>query len=145
MSKHNARGERIGAEDVNISAGEYESSKKEDFKRDASDDLDKLIDFFEKIKDFCLTSASANCFLLDKDAKGEEVRLIHELVDLKLLHLARSRVTVSKRVGHIFEAYMLDLSQYAGARKKRELEIIEFWRPDSEETIRKVRLIFEPR
>jgi len=144
MEKKTARGEKIGTEDVNIAAGEYEPSKKEDFKRDASEDRDKLIDFFNKIRDFCLTKAIANCFLLDKDAEGAEVQMIHELVDLKLLHFARARVTVSKRVGKIFEAYMLDLSQYAGARKKRDLESIEFWRSESEEAIRRVGLIYTP-
>jgi hypothetical protein len=54
--------------------------------------------------------------VIDKESKGRKVDRIHELVDLKLLHLVRSRITVSKRRGHIFEAYMLDLSQYSGAR-----------------------------
>lgn len=144
MEKKIARGEKIGVEDVNVAAGEYEPSKREDFKRDASEDKDVLTDFFNIIRDFCLTKAGANCFLLDKDAIGIEAQRIHELVDLKLLHVARSRVTVGKRPGKIFEAYMLDLSQYAGARKKRELEIIEFWRPNADETIRRIGLIFTP-
>jgi hypothetical protein len=65
-------------------------------------------------------------------------------VDLKLLHLVRSRVTVSKRQGEIFEAYMLDLSQYAGARKRRGLNIIEFWKPKATELLRQVAMIYEP-
>ena len=67
---------------------------------------------------------------------------IHELVDLKLLHLIRSRVTVSTRQGKIYEAYMLDLSQYAGARKRRGLEVVEFWTQDSKEKLRRASLIF---
>jgi hypothetical protein len=74
--------------------------------------------------------------------RGNEVALIHELVDLKLLHLVRSRVTVSGRRGKIFEAYMLDLSQYAGARKRRGLEMIEFWKPGVQESLRKASLIY---
>ena len=68
--------------------------------------------------------------------------MIHELVDLKLLHLVRSRVTVSGRRGGIFEAYMLDLSQYAGSRKRRGLNIIEFWKPESKEHLRRASLIY---
>jgi hypothetical protein len=70
--------------------------------------------------------------------------LIHELVDLKLIHLVRSRVTVSGRPGRIFEAYMLDLSQYAGARKRRKLQMIEFWKKTSKEALRKASLIYVP-
>jgi DNA-binding CsgD family transcriptional regulator len=134
---------KITAEDVNVAAGEYDSSKREEFKRDTgSDDQESLDRQFQKIRSFCLEDVETNCFLLDKDAKGREVALIHELVDLKLLHLVRSRVTVSGRRGNIFEGYMLDLSQYAGSRKRRGLEIIEFWKSESKETLRRASLIY---
>jgi hypothetical protein len=135
---------KINAEDVNIASGEYDTSKREEFKRDtATGDQLSLDQQFERIRNFCLDEAKSNCFLLDKDAKGEEVALIHELVDLKLLHLVRSQVTVSGRPGRIYEAYMLDLSQYAGSRKRRGLQIIEFWEPESKESLRKASLIYK--
>ncbi len=40
---------------------------------------------------------------------------------------------------------MLDLSQYAGARKRRELQMVEFWRPDSKEALRRSLLIYAGR
>ena len=138
-----SRGEKIGAEAVNVAAGEHDTSKREEFKLDASDDEKQLDEEFQKVTEFCLERANSNCFLLDKNAKGPEVDLIHELVDLKLLHLARSRVTVSGRKGMIFEAYMLDVSQYAGARKRRGLEIVEFWRRESEGRLRRAKMIYE--
>ena len=138
------RGEKVGVEDVNIAAGEYDSTKREDFKRDTLDDSSPLDVEFERIRQFCLEKNNTNCFLLDKEQQHVEVDLIHELVDLKLVHLVRSRVTVSGRRGRIFEAYMLDLSQYAGARKRRELEIVEFWKPDSTEALRRISLIYAP-
>jgi hypothetical protein len=52
-------------------------------------------------------AAKANLFLLDKNASGKEVELIHELVNLRLIHFVRSRITVSKRPERIFEGYML--------------------------------------
>lgn len=68
---------------------------------------------------------------------------IHELVDLKLLHLIRSRVTVNTRQGRIYEAYMLDLSQFAGSRKKRDLKLVEFWEEgESKDQLRKASLIY---
>lgn len=137
------RGEKVGVEDVNMAAGEYDSSKREEFKRDTLDDEVNLEDEFHKLRDFCLFK-NTNCFLLDKENSGPEVDLIHELVDLKLIHLVRSRVTVSGRAGKIYEAYMLDLSQYSGARKRRELKIVEFWKPSSKEALRKKSLIYSP-
>ena len=138
------RGDKVGAEDVNVAAGEYDSTKRDEFKRDTLDDNVSLEDKFQKLREFCLHENNSNCFLLDKEAKGPDVELIHELVDLKLIHLVRSRVTVSGRVGRIYEAYMLDLSQYAGARKRRDLEMVEFWKLSSKESLRKVSFIYEP-
>jgi hypothetical protein len=135
-------GDKINAEDVNVAAGEYDGPKREEFKKDTPEDDQSLDEEFQTIRNFCLEEANSNCFLLGKDAKGSEVALIHELVDLKLLHLVRSRVTVSGRPGKIFEAYMLDLSQYAGARKRRGLEMIEFWKPGGQESLRKASLIY---
>ena len=138
------RGNKVGAEDVNVAAGEYDSTKREEFTRDTLDDEVTLEDEFQRLKKFCLDDNNSNCFLLDKEARGHDVELIHELVDLKLVHLVRSRVTVSRRPGRIFEAYMLDLSQYAGSRKRRDLDLVEFWKPSSTEALRKAALIYEP-
>jgi hypothetical protein len=138
------RGDKISAEDINMAAGEYEPSKREEFKRDTySDEEGSLESVFQRVREFCLEQANSNCFLVNKDAHGADVDAIHELVDLKLLHLIRSRVTVNSRGGQIYEAYMLDLSQYAGARKRRGLEIIEFWKADSSQRLRRVSLIFK--
>jgi hypothetical protein len=39
---------------------------------------------------------------------------------------------------------MLDLSQYAGSRKRRGLDIIEFWKTEATESLRRGTLIYEP-
>jgi hypothetical protein len=138
-----SRGERVGAEDVNVAAGEYEPSKREEFKRDTyEEDEGDLNKVFSEVRSFCLDKANSNCFLLDKELQSPKVAGIHELVDLKLLHLIRSRVTVNTRQGRIYEAYMLDLSQYAGSRKKRDLDLVEFWRSDAKDQLRKASLIY---
>jgi hypothetical protein len=134
---------RIGAEDINVAAGEYDTIKREEFKRDTySEEEDLLDNVFQEVRKFCLEQANSNCFLLHKDLKNNKTDQIHELVDLKLLHLIRSRVTVNTRQGRIYEAYMLDLSQYAGSRKRRGLEIVEFWKADSKDKLRKASWIF---
>ena len=137
------RGPKIGSEDVNVAAGEHETSKREELKRDAPDDQAEIEKQFQKIVDFCVDAAKANLFLLDKSASGKEVELIHELVDLRLIHFVRSRITVSKRPGRIFEGYMLDVSQYTGSRKRHNFELVNFWKPESIEEIRRVKLIYD--
>jgi Cdc6-like AAA superfamily ATPase len=132
--------EKVNAEHVNEAAGDYEISKREDFKRDSSSDEKELEAEFDGIVRFCLTENNINCLLIDKNLKGRKADLIHQLVDLKLLHLARSRVTVRTRPGDIFEAYMLDFSQYSGSRKRRGLDVIEFWKDD--DALRKASLIY---
>jgi hypothetical protein len=137
------RGPKIGSEDVNVAAGEHETSKREELKRDTLDDQKEIEKQFERVVDFCVELAKANLFLLDKNASGKEVELIHELVDLRLIHFVRSRITVSKRPGRIFEGYMLDVSQYTGSRKRHNFELVNFWKPESIEELRRVKLIYE--
>lgn len=136
------RGERIGSEDVNIAAGEHEPSKREELKRDTSEDQVQIEAEFEKIVRFCLDEAGANLFLLEKRTSGDEWGLVQELVDLRLIHLVRSRITVRAHPGNLYEGYMLDLSQYAGSRKRREFEIVKFWGSDSADLLRREKLIY---
>lgn len=138
-----ARGERIGAEDVNKAAGENDKFKREDFSRDAGpEEQGRLLGTFEQASDFCLTRAKANCFLVDKDLSAPEVGHIGELVDLKFLHHVKSRVTIRDRPHRLYDAYMLDLSQYAGERARQNFEIVEFWGKDADDALRKGRLVY---
>jgi hypothetical protein len=106
------------------------------------EDEQPIEDEFATIREFCLDSGNANCFLIEKDSQRALYERIEELADLRLVHKVRSRATISSRPGKLFEAYMLDVSQYTASRKKRELEIIEFWRANSTERLRRVSLIY---
>jgi hypothetical protein len=139
------RGPKIGVEDVNAAAGEYDKYKREELSRDTfKEDETPIEEEFVKVREFCLESANSNCFLIEKDAQSDMYARIEELTDLRLVHKVRSRVTIPSRQGKLFEAYMLDVSQYTASRKKRDLEVIEFWRSDSTERLRRVSLIYPP-
>lgn len=97
---------------------------------------------FTAVSVFCVDDAKANCFLVDKDLQSRQVEQIAELVDLKFLHHVKSRVTVRDRPNRVFDAYMLDLSQYAGERARRNFEIVEFWAANADDSLRKTKLIF---
>jgi hypothetical protein len=71
-----------------------------------------------------------------------DVGHIGELVDLKFVHHISSRETVRNRTGKVYDAYMLDLSQYTGERTKRNFNMIEFWDQSNKDALRKSPLIF---
>ncbi len=138
-----ARGPRIGAEDVNRASGEHDTSKRDELRRDAADDTSQIETAFATIRDFCLVTANANCFLVERDIHPGRRFVLDELVDLKMLHLVQSRVTIPDRPGTFYIAYMLDLSQYAGDRKRRNLDLIPFWDQSARDRLRKVGLLFD--
>ncbi len=138
-----ARGPKIGVEDVNEAAGEYDSSKREELSRDTLGESDILEAEFARVGTFVRDVSKANVFLIDRDFPDSEVAAIEELVDLRLIHRVKSSVTVGDRPGKKYEAFMLDVSQYTASRKKRDFEIIEFWRSDATDSIRRSGLIYK--
>jgi hypothetical protein len=143
-AKDHPRGEKIGAEDVNLAAGAYGETKKEEFKRDTLDDRQRLEDAFSKICAFCLEKIKTNVFLVDQDLKGSDSEFVQELVDLRLVHHVKSRVTVPDRPGRAYRALLLDVSQYTGERKKRDVDMLEFWRDANKDALRRTRLVYDP-
>ena len=68
---------------------------------------------------------------------------IDQLIDLRLIHPVKSRVTLKRGAsGELFEAYMLDLSQYTAARKVHEFQIVDLSASDKDEMIRKASLVY---
>lgn len=142
-AKH-PRGDKIGAEDVNVAAGNYGDTKMEEFKRDTLEDQQSLDEAFNNIRMFCIDKTKANIFLLDQELKGSATELVQELIDLRLVHHIKSRVTVSSNPGKIYRALLLDVSQYTGERKRRDLEMIDFWKESKKEIIRRSKYIYDP-
>jgi len=138
------RGTKVNTEDVNQACGEHEGTKREELSKDAGSDQPALISEFERVRAFCLEEKKENCFLVEKDQRATGYRQIQELVDLRLLHLGKSRVTVRDRPGKIYEAYLLDFSQYTGERKKRDIKIVQFWKTGAEDQLRRATLVYEP-
>lgn len=143
-SQRQTRGDKISAEDINLSAGGYGETKKEEFKLDTLEDRLRLEHAYAKIRLFCIDKSNCNILLVDSDLQDNDSKLVQELVDLRLIHHVRSRVTIPDRPGLVFRALMLDFSQYTGARARRDLEIVEFWKENKKDSIRRVSLIYNP-
>lgn len=140
--KHH-RGPKIGAEDVNLATGDYDPIKREEFKLDTDADRTLLETAFQNIVTFCTETSKCNVFLVSQKLSGPVRDSIDQLIDLRLIHPVKSRVTLKKGAsGEIFEAYMLDLSQYTAARKVHEFQIVDLSASDKDETIRKASLIY---
>lgn len=137
------RGPKIGAEDVNLATGDYDPIKREEFKVDSDADRELLENAFHDLVTFCTGTSKCNVFLVSQKLSGEIRDSIDQLIDLRLIHPVKSRVTLKKGApGEIFEAYMLDLSQYTAARKVHEFQIVDLSAGDKDEKIRKSSLIY---
>ena len=85
-------------------------------------------------------------FLIPQKLSGPIRESIDQLIDLRLIHPVKSRVTLKKGAsGELFEAYMLDLSQYTAARKVHEFQIVDLSAENKDESIRKASLIYKGR
>jgi hypothetical protein len=144
--KDTSKRPRIGLEDINSASGDYASTKQEEFKKDTADDVEHttLEESFRRVREFCI-QAQTSLFLVEPIEESPGYAVIQELVDLRLIHKAVSRVSISKRPGKRFEAYMLDVSQYTQYRKRKGFKEMTFWgtRPRDRDNIRRLDLILE--
>jgi hypothetical protein len=136
------RGERINAEDVNMAAGEHDTSKRDELKRDTIGERDRLEYALSAIQDFCLGN-KVNCFLVERESLSKGQTLLGELVDLRFVHVVESRTSVRDERGKLYTGYMLDISQYTGERRRRELQMIEFWKREEIDRIRQAKYVLD--
>ena len=136
---------RVGTEAVNQAAGEHESTKRDEFRRDVDEGRQALEEELNAVLAFCLTEKKNNCFLVEKDLDSPSYEHVKELVDLRLVHSIAARITVRNRPGRIYEGYMIDISQYTGERKRRNLDMVEFWKKAGANKLRGASLIYAER
>lgn len=137
------RGDKIGAEDVNRAAGSYYDHKTAELDRDTrGEERGTFLDLVNEIQEFCIKKSNANCFLVEKDIDAYNEEITGQLVDLKFIHHVRSRVTVRNREGRLYDAFMLDLSFYTGERARKGVEMIQFWKADAADALRRTGLIY---
>jgi hypothetical protein len=135
------RGDRVNAEDVNVAAGEHEPSKRDELRRDTLEERQVLETALHDIRDFCVTN-KVNCFLVEQDAAiSGRLDVLGELADLRFVHVVNARTTVRDKPGKLFTAYMLDISQYTGERRRRDLEMITFWERSELDKIRRSKYV----
>ncbi len=141
--RSDARRSHVGTEDVNNGTGDYFPSKQAELKRDTADESAYLEAAFAHLRDFCLNVAKSNVFLVDQKLEGPRRDAINQLVDLRLVHPVKSRVTLkAQSQGRLFEAYMLDLSQYSASRKVRGISLVDLGPGTNQDLMRRAGLIY---
>ena len=138
-----SRGPKIGAEDVNRASGEYDPLKREEFKLDTDSDREMLEQAFQDVATFCTEQSKCNVFLVSQKLKGAVRDAVDQLIDLRMIHPVKSRVTLKTGAkGELFEAYMLDLSQYTAARKVPNFQMLDLSANETNEAVRKGALVY---
>ena len=98
---------------------------------------------FDALVTFCTETSKSNVFLVSQKLTGSVRESIDQLIDLRMIHPVKSRVTLKKgAAGELYEAYMLDLSQYTAARKVHDFHMVDLSDSGKDEAIRKSSLIY---
>ena len=124
----------VGVQDVNNAAGIAGQTKLQELEDDAAATMGRsaeLVSSLNIVRDFLLSQQEITFFRVDfrdKEANPTEYRVLQALADLRMLHLINNSLSDPHHAGQRSEVYLLDLSQYSGARLKQGLHVLDFER-----------------
>lgn len=140
---------RVNAEDVSEVAPDFLEQKEQELALDADpEDVERLRERFNDIVTFCVNEHRRNVFLVEATKLRETQwgRDVAALKELRFIHSVANLTVKSgnpKYTGRRYEAFVLDLSAYAGSRV-RSIEMISFWESDGKQKIRGASFIYRP-
>lgn len=120
-----------GVQDVNEAAGQAAKGKLQELEEDAAAALGTaapVLSALQVVRTFCLQEKEISFFgveFIEKETHGDEYSLIQRLLDLRILHLIHGSLSDQHHVGRRSEIYLLDLSEYTGARLKQKLWVLD--------------------
>ncbi|MFF8100873.1 ATP-binding protein [Streptomyces sp. NPDC016640] len=125
-ARSRSKAREIGREDVAEAAGRAARSKKRDLEQDvSSDSAGSLLTALDVLSDE-VRGAGYTYFRVNVAQKSQPFyEVLGQLVDLRFAHLIQSTLSDQHRQGVKYEAYILDLSEYADVRLKRGLAILD--------------------
>jgi hypothetical protein len=121
-----------GVQEVNQAAGDAAASKIQELEEDMASNAgtaEVTLNTLKAVRSFCLEQRSFTYFLVgfrDREELPAAYNLLTDLMDVRLIHLIDAGVSDSHSAGHRSEAFMLDLSQFSGARLKQKLRVLDF-------------------
>ncbi|MBW7929361.1 MAG: hypothetical protein H3C58_14995, partial [Fimbriimonadaceae bacterium] len=121
-----------GVQDVNQAAGDAAQAKLQELEDDLAANVGsagRTLEALRVLRAFCLDDKESTYFRVDfrdKEARPDEYTTLGSLTDLRLNHLIDPSLSDPHRAGERFEVYMLDLSQFSGARLKQGVRVLDF-------------------
>ncbi len=134
VARQRATARAVGVQDVNHAAGTAAKVKLQELEDDAAaarEGSQAFIDALTKVRDFLLNERQITFLridLIDKEQHPDEYGLLQGLMDLRMLHIVNASLSSAHQAGQRSEVYLLDLSQYSGARLKQKLQVLDFVR-----------------
>lgn len=133
ITRAQARGNArlVGAQDVTQAAGDAAQAKIQELEDDLAAEeqfAGKTIAALAALRGFCLESEKVTYFRVDfreKDARPEEYGALTSLLEVRLTHLLDPSLSDRRRAGERAEVFMLDLSQFSGARLKQGIRVLD--------------------
>jgi hypothetical protein len=128
--RENAR--LTGVQEVNQAAGDAATSKIQELEEDmasSAGSADVTLSTLKTVRAFCLDDEGFTYFLVgfrDREDRPTAYNLLTDLMDVRLIHLVDAGVSDAHAAGSRYEAFMLDLSQYSGARLKQKVRVLDF-------------------
>lgn len=122
----------VGVQEINQAAGDSAASKIQELEEDMASNAgtaEVTLETLKTVRKFCLEKASFTYFLVgfrDREDNPIAYNLLTDLMDVRLLHMIDAGVSDSHSAGHRSEAFMLDLSQFSGARLKQKIRVLDF-------------------
>jgi hypothetical protein len=122
----------VGVQEVNQAAGDAAASKIQELEEDMASNAgsaDATLATLKAVRSFCLEDESFTYFLVgfrDREDRPGSYNLLTDLMDVRLIHLLDAGVSDAHAAGQRSEAFMLDLSQYSGARLKQKVRVLDF-------------------
>jgi hypothetical protein len=131
QARRRERARVVGKQDVAAAAGDIAQAKMAELEDDAAaaaGSAQQMILGLQKLRDFCIDDKKYTFFYVDfkdKETKVDEYTLLQSLVDVRLVHILNASVSDAHQSGERAEAYMLDSSQFSGARFKKYLRVLD--------------------
>ncbi len=125
-ARSRTKAREIGREDVADAAGRAARSKMRDLEQDVSSNSAGSLLAALNVLSTAVRGAGFTYFRVNVAQKSHSFyELLAQLVDLRFAHLIQSSLSDQHKPGVKYEAYILDLSQYADVRLKRGLAILD--------------------
>jgi hypothetical protein len=122
----------VGVQDVNQAAGDAAQVKIQELEDDLASNqgtAERTLAALQHLRAFCLEETGTTYFRVhvkDKERESRAYIVLADLLDVRLVHLLDGSVSEPHAAGERSEAYMLDLSQFSGARLKHGIRVVDF-------------------